>query len=158
MEESEALIIDSEKLNRPPHVLPQLIDIVSGKLKPSSTEQEQRWQHLAGCIFCQTLAGNYLLEVIEGEEEQDSSREAARKLLAKLTGIMHKTLAEDIPAYAETFIEQGDERARQQFPLLTEHLQTCQTCQSEVQHLHAWLQYVEQARSPQGAEKRLEES
>lgn len=157
MKESEAPIGASEKLNQPPHILPQLIDIVTGKRESSSAEQKQRWQHLARCIFCQTFAGNYLLEVIESED-QNGSREIACKLLARLTSIMHKTLAEDIPAYAEILVEQGDERAHQRFPLLTEHLQTCRACHSEAQHLRAWLQYVGQAGFPQRAEKRPGES
>jgi len=148
MNEQKAI---SEKLNQPPHILPQLIDIVTGEQQYTSAEQEQRWQHLARCMYCQAFTGIYLLEVIESEVEPGSSKERARKLLIKLTSVMHRVLAVDIPPYVEMFVEQGGERAHQQFPMLGEHLPTCQACQAEVQNLYTWLRYIEQIRSAQRA-------
>lgn len=153
MKESKAITGEPEGLCQPPHILPQLIDTVAEKLYFSSAEQTQRWQHLAECVYCQALLGTYLLEVIDREEEQESSRLRARQLLARLTGIMHRTLAADIPAYAETLVAQGDERARRQFPLLIEHMHTCPTCRSEARNLQTWLQYLEQTGPLPGTEE-----
>ena len=139
-----------ESLNRPPHVLSQLIGIITAELQSSSDNQEQRWKHLAGCIYCQAFLGDYLLGIMANKEEFDLSTGAVRDLFSRLTRIMHQTIERDIPAYVEILVEQSAERAKRCFPLLSEHLQTCQDCRAAVRDLRKWLQQVEQARTGGG--------
>lgn len=134
---------DAGNLNKFPHVLSQMIDIIVGKAQASPGEKERRWRHLAECIYCQTFLASYLLETIADDKAHGLAEEPARGLLTRLTRIMHGTLKRDIPAYVETLVEQGIEETAGLFPLLTDHLRDCQDCQSAVQDLQSWLQEFE---------------
>jgi hypothetical protein len=134
-----------EDLKKPPHVLSQFIDMLTGRGPLDLVQQGQRWQHLAGCIDCQTFLGIYLIEY---EKAEGSLEGPVRELLSQLTQIMHETLKKDIPAYVDTLEEQGKEPATSHFPLFSEHMQSCPDCQLAVRDLQSWLRMVEEADSP----------
>ena len=132
-----------EDVSRPPHVVPQFVDMILGEQQLSPTHQQQAWDHLAVCIQCQTFLECYLHEVIAYNKEHSEPDERVRKLLTKLAQIIHETLKEDIPAYVETVEKQGAATAARRFPQFAEHLPTCQICQLTVQNIHEWLHYCE---------------
>lgn len=131
-----------EDISKPPHVIPQLVDMILGE-QVFSAQQQQAWDHLAVCIHCQTFLACYLHEVIAYDKEHGESEERAQKLLTKLAQIIHETLKEDIPAYVEALEKQGATAAARRFPQFAEHLPTCQICQLTVQNIHEWLHYCE---------------
>lgn len=133
-----------ERLKEPPHVLPQLIDLLIGQDQVLPAQQEQRWAHLAECAHCQEFLRRYLTKLIEYDKEQGNLEGQAPKLLAQLTHIMHEQLKEDIPAYVETLEEQNEEEANRRFPRFVKHLASCQDCQEAVQGLHSWLSQSEE--------------
>jgi hypothetical protein len=130
---------DLGSLKKPPHVLPQLIDMITGKRQLPPEQQEQRWEHLVECIHCQTFLGSYLVKMIEYDKAHGNPAGTAQELLTRLTQIIHETLKEDIPAYVEALREQSEEETNNRFPRLAEHLQACRDCQSAVQDLRSWL-------------------
>jgi hypothetical protein len=132
-----------ESLKKPPHVLPQLIAILSGQDQELPAQQEQRWAHLAECIDCQAFLRSYLVKLIESDKAQDNAETLAPALLTQLTYIMHEQLKEDIPAYVETLETQNEEEANRRFSRFAMHLSTCRDCQGAVQDLHAWLSQSE---------------
>lgn len=132
-------VSDLGDLNKPPHVLSQLIDMITGELQLPPAQQEQRWEHLAECIHCQAFLGSYLIKMIEYNKAHGEPEEPAQELLSRLARIMHETLKEDIPAYVETLEELGEGHAKSRFPEFANHLQTCRDCQLAVQDLRSWL-------------------
>jgi hypothetical protein len=131
--------IESESLEKPPHVLPQFIDMINGKRQFNPTQQKQRWEHLATCIHCQIFLGSYLVKAIEYNKLHSIPEGSEQKLLSQLTKVMHKTLEEDIPTYVEVLVGQDEEEANNRFPLLAHHLRECPGCHSAVQDLRSWL-------------------
>lgn len=132
-----------EDLSIPPHVILPLFSMILDEQQVSPTQQQQVWSHLEGCIACQTVLERYLREVIAYNKEHGEPEESALDLLTKLIPIMHTTLKQDIPAYAETLEEQGPAAAGSRFPQFAEHVTTCKSCQLAVKDLHEWLQYSE---------------
>lgn len=135
---TQPLVDSPGELEKPPHLVSQFIDMLIDQQPLSAELQEERWEHLELCIYCQGFLGTYLLKKIEYDTEHGESEEAAKVLLSQLKHLMHETLKKDIPAYVEMFLEQSETQARQ-FPLLVEHLATCKDCQDEVQALQTWL-------------------
>ena len=133
-----------ESLVKPPHVLPQLINILTGQDQELPAQQEQRWAHLAECIHCQEFLRSYLVKMIEYDKEQGNPKGLAPELLTRLTHVMHEQLKEDIPSYVETLEEQNEEEANRRFPRFANHLSTCLDCQEAVQDLHSWLSKSEE--------------
>lgn len=137
---STLLTSNTENLNRPPHVLPQLIKLVEEGSQSTSDEQMHRWQHLAECVHCQTLLGCYLLKIIADKQARNLLAQHEQELLNRLRDIIHKTLAEVLPAYTEVLVGRGAEEAARRFPIFAEHLRECQVCSPAVRDLQAWLQ------------------
>ncbi len=131
--------IEPESLDKSPHVLSQLIDMINGKRQFTPTQQKHRWEHLAACIHCQVFLGSYLVKAIEYNKAHGIPEGPEQKLLSRLTKVMHKTLKEDIPAYVEVLVGQDEEEANDRFPLLSHHLRECPACHSAVQDLQSWL-------------------
>lgn len=128
-----------DDLQKPPHVMSQFIDLLTGELQQFSTEPEQRWGHLEECLHCQVFLGSYLAKLIEYNEKNNNPVKPEQELLTRLIQVMHETLRRDIPAYIEVFEEQGEKEASKRFPQLTEHFQTCQDCCQAVEDLRVWL-------------------
>ena len=128
-----------EDLQRPPHVLSQLIDMLFDEERFLPEQQTQRWTHLATCIPCQSFLGSYLLQSIEYDKAHGKPEGPAQEHLARLIQHMHQTLEVDIPPYVEALEERGVEEANKLFPQFAEHVQTCPECQSAVQDLRRWL-------------------
>lgn len=136
---TQPLVDGPGELEKPPHLLSQFIDMLIDQQPLSIEQQEERWEHLEQCIYCQSFLGIYLLKRIEDDTQHGEVEESTKMLLSRLTHIMHETLQDDIPAYVEMFVAQGEIQAYKHFPLLTEHLVTCKDCQNEVQTLQIWL-------------------
>ncbi|MGI9061136.1 MAG: hypothetical protein ACR2H5_21445 [Ktedonobacteraceae bacterium] len=133
-----------ESLEKPPHVLPQLIDILTGQDQELLAQQEQRWAHLAECVHCQEFLRSYLVKTIEYDKAQGNAEGSAPELLTQLTHLMHEQLKEDIPAYVDTLEELNEEEANRRFPHFAKHLAACGDCQAVVQDLHSWLSQSEE--------------
>ncbi len=132
-----------ESLEKPPHVLPQLISILTGQDQVLPAQQEQRWAHLAECVHCQEFLRRYLAKMIEYDKAQGNPEGQAPELLTQLAHIMHEQLKEDVPAYVETLEELNEEEANRRFPRFAMHLAMCRDCQEAVQDLHSWLSQSE---------------
>ena len=128
-----------EDLQRPPHVISQLIDMLFDEEQPLPEQQTQRWAHLTTCIPCQAFLGSYLLQSIEYDKAHGKPDGVAQEHLARLIQHMHQTLEADIPPYVEALEERGVEEANTMFPQFAEHMQTCPECQAAVQDLRLWL-------------------
>lgn len=133
-----------KSLEKPPHVLPQLIDLLTGQDQVLPAQQEQRWAHLAECAQCQEFLRRYLAKMIEDDKAQGNPEGQAPELLTQLTHLMHEQLKEDVPAYIETLEEQNEEEANRRFPRFAQHLASCRDCQAAVQDLHSWLSQSEE--------------
>src|SRR5450755_1926064 len=131
-------------LEKLPHVLPQLIDILTGQDQMLPAQQEQRWAHLAECVHCRLFLRSYLVKMIEYDKAQGNPEGLAPELLTQLAYIMHEQLKEDIPAYVETLEAQNEEEANRRFPRFANHLSTCRYCQEALQDLHSWLSQSEE--------------
>ncbi len=141
MKENTAILLanGSEKLDQAPHVLAQLIELLRGTSPFSPAQHRQIGQHLAECMHCQVFVELSLLTMIEDAQMHGNPIRPTQELLTRWSRITHATYKEDIPAYVETLMEQGDKKAHARFPLLAEHVQTCQDCQEEVRDLRSWL-------------------
>lgn len=141
MKENTTILLtnSSEKLDQAPHVLAQLIDLLRGTLPFSPAQYQQIEQHLAECIHCQVFVELALLSMLEDAQAHHDPTEPAQQLLKRWSRITHATCKGDIPAYVDTLMEQGEEKACTRFPLLAEHMCTCQDCQAEVRDLCSWL-------------------
>lgn len=128
-----------EELDQAPHVLAQLLDLLNGTLHLSITRRRQIGQHLASCLPCQVCAAMALLAVVEDARARGEPVERIQRLLTCLLRITHAAFKEEIPAYVDTLIEQGEREARARFPWLTEHVRICQDCEEEVHDLRSWL-------------------
>ena len=144
---AEEAAIGSVMLDKPPHILPQLVEIVEGDWQPASTEQEQLLAHMVECEYCQvTLRVLVEARLAEGSPGS-SSKDPARKLLARLGEFAQKKQAhyEQIAAYIETLEARGEKAANKKYPELAEHLKQCKECQNLVKSTLALIDQVEKA-------------
>lgn len=142
-----ALIISEySMLENPPHILPELINLVSSERPLNSSEQEQMLAHLAECIPCENALMTLLVVELENERQIGLSEEPAWRLISKLSEIKEETqIRDDIPAYIEALEVQGVEEANKRFPRLAEHLKKCKACQSTVEGVRSLLHDAEEA-------------
>lgn len=128
-------ILGTAKLHEPPHILSQLVNIVTGDLELDSIEQEQLLEHLVDCECCQTALVMLVDSELADDNASDSSENVARELLARQRETMQKKHAhyEQIAAYIETLEVQGQEEANKKYPALVEHLQHCIDCRHLVE-------------------------
>lgn len=141
MQENIAILLanSSEKLNQAPHVLAQLMDLLRGTPLFAPAQSQQIEQHLAGCIHCQVFVELALLSMIEDAQAHNDPTEPAWQVLKHWSRITHATCKDEIPAYVDMLMAQGEEQACTHFPLLAEHIHTCQACREEVHDLYTWL-------------------
>lgn len=87
--------IEPALLNKPPHILRQLLDQMLGERKPTSLEQEQLIEHLIGCINCQ-VALRIIVEIkLNADGSKSYSKTAIQQLLSQLQDIIFQTLKQD---------------------------------------------------------------
>src|SRR5512135_290663 len=99
---------DPERLDMPPHIMPQLVDIVLGDWHPAPPDLEQVLTHLVECIHCQVTLGTLMALELDSGISSESSEEL-RKLLTRLTRIIHETKAQGmLGAYIEVLESQGE--------------------------------------------------
>jgi hypothetical protein len=134
-----ALSDNAEQLTQAPHVLAQLVDLLDGTFQPTPEQETNIAAHLAICPSCQLFVELVLLALIRDEQERDQPTADARALLTRWSQIAHATLRAKIPAYVEVRKEHGEQVANTRFPLLANHMQTCQACQAEISDLLLWL-------------------
>jgi hypothetical protein len=140
------LVHNSENLDQPPHMLPALIDLVSGEGHPTSYEREQLLAHLAGCTSCQDALRTLLAVELGQDRQVGITGEPVSKLISWLSDITEKTqMRNDIPAYIEAIELWGNKEAKKRYPRLTEHLQKCKSCQSLVEGIQTLKREAEQA-------------
>jgi hypothetical protein len=121
---------DPERLDMPPHVLPQLIDMMTGDWQPGPPDLELLLTHLVACLHCQIALATLIALELESNLSSEAA-EALRKLLTRLTTIIHETQAQHaLGAYIELFEAQGEDEANNKFPVLAHHLKRCKACQS----------------------------
>src|SRR5579863_4296955 len=133
--------LDAAKLAKPPHILSQLMDIVTGDVELDTTEQEQLLEHLVDCEYCQTVLVMLVGAGLADDNASDSSENIVRELLARQRETMRKKHAnyEQIAAYIETLEVQGQEEANKKYPALVEHLQHCLDCRNLVESTRTLL-------------------
>ena len=136
---ANACAASSERLEQAPHVLTQLLDLFENTFQPSPEQQQHIIQHLATCMHCQLVIEIVLQGLLEDAREHEEATEQAQSLLAYWLNLTHATLKEQIPAYVDLVLAQGEQSAGADFPLLAEHLQRCQKCRAEVRTLCEWF-------------------
>lgn len=132
-------ILGTVMLHEPPHILSQLMEIVTGDWQPPQNEQEQLLEHLIECEYCQ-IALAWLIDAKFVEDNaNDSSGNLVRELLVRQRENMQKKHAhyEQIAAYIETLEALGEEEAGKKYTELVEHLQHCVDCRHLVESTRA---------------------
>lgn len=121
------------------HVYAELLGFLSGEYTLTSIERRRVNAHLTHCIECQTLVGKYLVDAITYLKKHGQEAVRVQVTLERLSRLTHKTLKQDIPAYAEVAGNTGEDRARERFPFLAAHLEICEECRLVVHDLREWL-------------------
>lgn len=120
-------------------VYAKLLGFLSGEYTLTSSERRRVNEHLTHCIECQTLVGKYLVDAIAYLKKHGQEAVGAQATLEKLSRLTHKTLKQDIPAYAEVANNKGEDGARERFPFLAAHLDMCEECRQVVHGIREWL-------------------
>lgn len=92
--------LENPDLSLPPHVLPQLFELLAGGWMPDAREQQELEAHLLTCSWCRvTLL--YLLSVAEEADRQTGADAAPAHALLEQWADLHRRLearaAEAIP-------------------------------------------------------------
>ncbi|HLZ62872.1 MAG TPA: hypothetical protein VKR06_38480 [Ktedonosporobacter sp.] len=147
MEEKNAPVKDKidPDLLVPPHMVGELIRLVTGEWRPDDAQQEQLIAHLIECQDCRIM----LISLLSAEQEQlvDPSEGSLQDILAQFVAIHHKIAGlgyEQMGAYAEAIVDQGQDEADKRFPLLVEHLRTCPTCKVFLEDILLFLRETDE--------------
>ncbi|SRR6266487_6569515 len=136
---------DPDRLDMPPHVVPQLLDMVTGNWKLTPPTLEQLLAHLVECIHCQVFLGALIAVELHNDGLDETSREEVRRLLALVTRTSHETQAQEaLGAYIEALESYSEAEASRKFPVLAEHLKRCKACQSSLEGTRTLLRRAEQ--------------
>jgi hypothetical protein len=137
---------DKDFLDKPPHILLALNDLVRGEGHLTSIKQEQLSGHLAECLACQNVLKTLLAIELDQDRQIGLSEEPIWKLISRLSAILEKTnIRNDIPAYIEALELLGEKEAKKRYARLTTHLQNCKSCQSMIEGTQALKRDAEQA-------------
>ncbi|HYT37558.1 MAG TPA: hypothetical protein VEL49_10290 [Ktedonobacteraceae bacterium] len=144
---AEEAAIGPVMLDKPPHILPQLMEIVEGDWQPTPTRQEQLLAHLVECEYCQVTLRVLVEARLDEGSPGSSSEDPVRELLARLGGFAQKKQAhyEQIAAYIETLEARGEKAANKKYPELAEHLKQCKECQMLVKSTRTLIDLVEKS-------------
>jgi hypothetical protein len=127
----------AEELDIVPHVLPQLNAIVLSGSRHTHADLEHVLGHLVTCVDCQH-ALRVLVALKLRSAPSDEAVKTLRKLLGRLTKIVHVTQAQEkLGAYIDTLEEQGEEQANRKFPVLAEHFRHCKACHRTIEGILA---------------------
>lgn len=149
MKEKKATVIDKVRpdLFVPPHIVDTLFHLVAGEWQPDPAQQEQLIAHFTECSYCRTV----LIVLLSAEQEYDrlnGELEApVRDLLERFVTIHHEIEAqgyEHIGAYAEAIVAVGREVATKSFPILSQHIRKCPSCEATLEETLAFLNEPEQ--------------
>jgi len=128
-------ILGTAMLHEPPHILSQLMEIVTGDWQPLPNEQQQLLEHLVECEYCQAA----LVWLVDAEYVEDNSSNSSGNLVPGLLAWQRESMQkkhahyEQIAAYIETLEAQGEEEASKKYTVLVEHLQHCIDCRHLVE-------------------------
>lgn len=118
-----------------PHIVDELLHLLSGTLKLDSSAQKQLIAHYASCEYCRV----FLVILLTAEQKYvcaDEQREAAIcAILEQFVAIDHKLMAldhEHLCAYAEAIVAEGREAAASSNPIQSQHVCVCKNCCAEV--------------------------
>ncbi len=133
-------------LDKPPHILSQIIEIVEGDLLATPSEQEQLLAHLIECEYCQIALEMLLDSKLPGYIPGDTAADLASKLLARCAEGIKKRHEhyEQIAAYIEMIEEHGEEEASKKYPFLAKHLKQCKDCQFLVESTRTLLDQMKE--------------
>ncbi len=133
-----------ESLDMPPHALFQFTAMSLEDRHPTPDELDALLSHLVECLSCQLALGTLItLELVSGLPNEDYK--TLRKLLSRVTGIIHKTQTQEkLAAYIGVLEAQGAEEAQSTFPVLAEHLKHCKLCQDTIEGTRRLLRRAEQ--------------
>lgn len=147
-------VLGSVSLDKPPHILSQLTEIVEGDLLATPSEQEQLLAHLIECEYCQIALEMLVAPELADYSSDDSSVDLASELLMRHGESIKKrqTHYEQIAAYIEMLEAHGVEEASKKYPLLAKHLKHCKDCQFLVESTRTLLEQMKKAELDQ-AEK-----
>jgi hypothetical protein len=140
--EKNAVIPKEHELLVFPHMGMQLLELFAGTWRPASTELETLAAHLMTCSACRLFL---LTEIAMEQGDRNAKRShiaITQDLLTRFLTIHYRAEApdyEDLGAYAETVLAQGEGEANTQFPLLGMHLSLCKTCKSTIDATIAFL-------------------
>lgn len=83
-------MLDGPDLSLPPHILPQLFELLAGGSLPDANEQQEMEAHLFTCSWCRvTLL--YLLSVAESADQETGADPApAHALLERWVELHHR--------------------------------------------------------------------
>ncbi len=146
MDRKKTAITNCDNLNKPPHIVPELINMMIDECQPSLPAREQCLKHLIECLSCQVALGTLLMTELDYDRQAGCSTEPVQKLLSRLTEITHKTqIQEQMGGYIEALQKEREEEANKQFPIFAEHLKSCKDCHSTVEGTLSLLVQVEKA-------------
>lgn len=131
------------------HIKLQLLSLLEGSWQPTVSELDQLLDHLTTCPLCQTFLGA-CIEVQKNEERRwkEKTQENVNGLLSSLERSVHETLlVNDVSTYIETIEMAGEDKARERFPALGKHIETCTICQADIRETRALLLEVEEVDS-----------
>jgi hypothetical protein len=142
MEEHNASVMDKiqHDLLVSPHIVSELFRLITGQWQPNAAQQEQLIAHLMTCQDCRVT----LISLLSAELAQlnNSSEGPLQNILGQFVAI-HHTLEglgyEQMGAYAETMIAQGQGEADKRFPLLAKHICNCSGCKATLADILAFL-------------------
>jgi hypothetical protein len=132
-----------------PHVLPQLMELFAGDTQQALSQQKQLIEHIATCHYCRT-AVMVLLSYAQEYDRRYNPEEPAQDLLERFATISRKIEArearefERLGAYAETIVNEGQEKAAQRFPDIAAHLNNCSDCRRTIEATIAFITGTEE--------------
>lgn len=131
-------------LLEPPHVLGTLIEFMVGERQPDFFQQEQQElvAHVVVCEYCRTAIIVMLTAAKEYEQSSEHPDTSVYDLLDRFVGMHHKIQSwehEQMGAYAEALVAQGEEEANRRFPALAKHISACPDCQAALEDTVAFL-------------------
>ena len=124
-----------------PHVLPQLMELFAGDIQQALSQQEQLIAHITTCHYCRT-AVMVLLSYAQEYDHRYNPEEPDHDLIERFAAISRKIEAreaqearefERLGAYAETIVNEGQEKAAQRFPEVAVHLNNCPDCRRAIE-------------------------
>ncbi len=124
-------------LFEPPHILPALMELFAGDKQQALLQQEHLLAHLTTCHYCRTSIVFLLGVAQEYDHINNNAEESAHDLLIRIANINRLIIEahdyEQLGAYAEAIMADGQDKANLRFPDVTAHLRICSDCRSALE-------------------------